>query len=300
LRYQHGLSTPDLRQTLPNLKNFMEHGLLVRCDWYQGSSSLPVPIKSQLSVSAASDMPSPPHMGSPERVLRKRASSEADKPTQQTPPPSYSTAMAQPASPIPLTVSSSEEPDQDISPSQEPAVDLVETPEVQTTTTPPAESEPEPAELERSRSQSESAASDSTVATATAHQHQGDMAPEETEVSQQPQHQGAMNGSALLGDGLAVAPVAAAAPVTVMGAEVCCSVERAEEIMGTEALGMGMSMGLGAGGRMLEVEHAVAVECDDQVLGELDTAGLEEFSRRIYALNENMPSFRRPRKGSDK
>ncbi|ROL54286.1 UV radiation resistance-associated gene protein [Anabarilius grahami] len=31
LRYQHGLSTPDLRQTLPNLKNFLEHGLLVRC-----------------------------------------------------------------------------------------------------------------------------------------------------------------------------------------------------------------------------------------------------------------------------
>lgn len=30
LRYQHGLGTPDLRQTLPNLKNFMEHGLMVR------------------------------------------------------------------------------------------------------------------------------------------------------------------------------------------------------------------------------------------------------------------------------
>ncbi|XP_045339921.1 UV radiation resistance-associated gene protein isoform X4 [Leopardus geoffroyi] len=33
LRYQHGLGTPDLRQTLPNLKNFMEHGLMVR--WEQ-------------------------------------------------------------------------------------------------------------------------------------------------------------------------------------------------------------------------------------------------------------------------
>ncbi|XP_061607236.1 UV radiation resistance-associated gene protein isoform X3 [Phyllopteryx taeniolatus] len=30
LRYQHGLTTPDLQQTLPNLKNFLEHGLLVR------------------------------------------------------------------------------------------------------------------------------------------------------------------------------------------------------------------------------------------------------------------------------
>lgn len=30
LRYQHGLTTPDLQQTLPNLKNFLEHGLMVR------------------------------------------------------------------------------------------------------------------------------------------------------------------------------------------------------------------------------------------------------------------------------
>lgn len=30
LRYQHGLATPDLQQTLPNLKNFLEHGLMVR------------------------------------------------------------------------------------------------------------------------------------------------------------------------------------------------------------------------------------------------------------------------------
>ncbi|XP_056911606.1 UV radiation resistance-associated gene protein isoform X3 [Takifugu flavidus] len=28
LRYQHGLTTPDLQQTLPNLKNFLEHGLM--------------------------------------------------------------------------------------------------------------------------------------------------------------------------------------------------------------------------------------------------------------------------------
>ncbi|KAM4047121.1 UV radiation resistance-associated gene protein isoform 2-T2 [Anomaloglossus baeobatrachus] len=30
LRYQHSLGTPDLRQTLPNLKTFLEHGLMVR------------------------------------------------------------------------------------------------------------------------------------------------------------------------------------------------------------------------------------------------------------------------------
>lgn len=103
------------------------------------------------------------------------------------------------------------------------------------------------------------------------------------------QHAGAMNGSAVLGEGLALPA----------GAELCCSVEQAEEIMGTEATGF-------SGGGPLEdypcipVDHAVAVECDEQVLGELDAAGFEEFSRRIYALNENMSSFRRPRKNSDK
>ncbi|XP_072254729.1 UV radiation resistance-associated gene protein [Pyxicephalus adspersus] len=30
LRYQHSLGTPDLRQTLPNLKSFLEYGLLVK------------------------------------------------------------------------------------------------------------------------------------------------------------------------------------------------------------------------------------------------------------------------------
>ncbi|KAK1882607.1 UV radiation resistance-associated protein [Dissostichus eleginoides] len=95
--------------------------------------------------------------------------------------------------------------------------------------------------------------------------------------------------------------------------ELRCSVEQAEEIMGTEATGLGMGMGMGLGlglgvadearmedYRSIPVEHAVAVECDEQVLGELDAAGFEEFSRRIYALNENMSSFRRPRKNSDK
>ncbi|XP_053790453.1 UV radiation resistance-associated gene protein isoform X3 [Vidua chalybeata] len=76
----------------------------------------------------------------------------------------------------------------------------------------------------------------------------------------------------------------------------CCTVEQAEEIMGMEATGFS------AGDQdqledftSIPVEHAVAVECDEQVLGEF-----EEFSRRICALNENMSSFRRPRKSSDK
>ncbi|XP_041948496.1 UV radiation resistance-associated gene protein isoform X1 [Alosa sapidissima] len=312
LRYQHGLSTPDLRQTLPNLKNFLEHGLLVRCDRYQVSSSIPVPIKSQLSVSMASDMPSPPDLdGSPDRALRKRAGSEADKPKYQSPPSSYDTTMAQPTTatiPNPLAAAS-DDPDQELSPSLEPAIDLAETLEAQPVAAEPDAQEAAGAEadLEKSRSQSESTASADDSMASTTQQHQVATATEETvtQQQQQQQHPGTMNGSALLGDGLAAAPAPAA--------EMCCPVERAEEIMGTEALGLGMGLGmglglsLGAGGRLedfpggnIPVEHAVAVECDDQVLGELDTAGLEEFSRRIYALNENMPSFRRPRKNSDK
>lgn len=110
------------------------------------------------------------------------------------------------------------------------------------------------------------------------------------------QHTGTMNGSLVPGQ----------APVSLVP-ELRCSVEQAEEIMGTEATGLGLGMGLGLADearledyRCIPVDHAVAVECDEQVLGELDEAGFEEFSRRIYALNENMSSFRRPRKNSDK
>lgn len=117
---------------------------------------------------------------------------------------------------------------------------------------------------------------------------------EETAASSQ--HIGAMNGSLVAGQ----------AAVS-MVSELRCSVEQAEEIMGTEATGLGLGMGLGVAEearledyRCIPVDHAVAVESDEQVLGELDVAGFEEFSRRIYALNENMSSFRRPRKNSDK
>lgn len=114
------------------------------------------------------------------------------------------------------------------------------------------------------------------------------------------QHTGTMNGSLVPGQ----------APVNLVP-ELRCSVEQAEEIMGTEATGLGLGLGLGMGlgladearledFRCIPVDHAVAVECDEQVLGELDVAGFEEFSRRIYALNENTSSFRRPRKNSDK
>ncbi|XP_029107054.1 UV radiation resistance-associated gene protein [Scleropages formosus] len=240
LRYQHGLSTPDLRQTLPNLKNFLEHGLMVRCDRHHVSSSIPIPSKSQLSPVAASEAGNPARSSSPDPGVRKRASSEADKQKYKTPPPSYKTAMMEPLAAAP------------------------------------------PAELPKNMSSSLDASIDLAKAMGAVE------AP--TEESDLP---GEVRAAAVNGDGLA-APL-----LTTLGPEVCCSVEQAEEIMGTEATGFG-------GAEHLEeypcipVEHAVAVECDDQVLGELDAAGFEEFSRRIYALNENMSSFRRPRKNSDK
>uniref|UniRef100_A0A8B9K662 UV radiation resistance associated gene n=1 Tax=Astyanax mexicanus TaxID=7994 RepID=A0A8B9K662_ASTMX len=247
LRYQHGLSTPDLRQTLPNLKNFLEHGLMVRCDRHV-SSSIPVPVKSHLSVSAASDIA---FMASPERGTRKRASSEADKQKykeMQTPPPSYRTATGQ-RDPTVLPEDPAD-PSVLMSSSLDASIDL---PEEETIAPGPPDVLPAGCSLE------------------------------EASASQLP---GTMNGSAVPGNGVNVGIAA---------------VEQAEEIMGTEATGLG----LGGSARLedfpcIPVEHAVAVESDDQVLGELDAAGFEEFSRRIYALNENMSSFRRPRKNSDK
>lgn len=120
---------------------------------------------------------------------------------------------------------------------------------------------------------------------------------QDTDVVGEP-HGGVMNGSLVPGlESVNAIP------------EINCPVEQAEEIMGTEAtsLGLGFGMGLRLSDeaqledyRCIPVDHAIAVECDEQVLGELDVAGFEEFSRRICALNENTSSFRRPRKGSDK
>uniref|UniRef100_A0A3P9D9Q7 UV radiation resistance associated gene n=1 Tax=Maylandia zebra TaxID=106582 RepID=A0A3P9D9Q7_9CICH len=261
LRYQHGLTTPDLQQTLPNLKNFLEHGLMVRCDRHHVSSSIPVPAKSQLGVSAASELAYPCHTSSPDRGLRNRASSEAEaelKYKPATPPPSYNTAISEGKSQVGLG--------------------------------PPSPS-PSPTHLSSSLDPSkENPSSSSMIPNSSAVQD----ADEETMPAAQ--HPGAMNGSLVLEQ----------APISLIP-ELRCSVEQAEEIMGTEATGLGLGMGLGLADearlddyRCIPVDHAVAVECDEQVLGELDMAGFEEFSRRIYALNENMSSFRRPRKNSEK
>uniref|UniRef100_A0A8C8IZI7 UV radiation resistance-associated gene protein n=1 Tax=Oncorhynchus tshawytscha TaxID=74940 RepID=A0A8C8IZI7_ONCTS len=276
LRYQHGLSTPDLRQTLPNLKNFLEHGLLVRCDRHHVSSSIPVPTgaKSQISVSAASEVGFPTDTSSPDRgSLRKRASSEADKQKYKASlPPSYNTAMAidQPQGGLPPPSL------KHMSSSLDASIDLAKTLEVQAQQTPAPEEKDGDGEVE-------------VVEVDTI---------EELEEVALTNQQNTMNGSVMPGYVLA-GPTTGLTVTMALNPELCCSVEQAEEIMGTEATGLG----LGDGARLedypcIPVEHAVAVECDEQVLGELDAAGFEEFSRRIYALNENMSSFRRPRKNS--
>uniref|UniRef100_A0A3P8RF58 C2 domain-containing protein n=1 Tax=Astatotilapia calliptera TaxID=8154 RepID=A0A3P8RF58_ASTCA len=254
LRYQHGLTTPDLQQTLPNLKNFLEHGLMVRCDRHHVSSSIPVPAKSQLGVSAASELAYPCHTSSPDRGLRNRASSEAEaelKYKPATPPPSYNTAISEGKSQV---------------------------------------------EKQEARGTAVEAEGRETAEGESERHKENKMQDTDEETMPAAQHPGAMNGSLVLEQ----------APISLIP-ELRCSVEQAEEIMGTEATGLGLGMGLGLADearlddyRCIPVDHAVAVECDEQVLGELDMAGFEEFSRRIYALNENMSSFRRPRKNSEK
>ncbi|XP_013993335.2 UV radiation resistance-associated gene protein isoform X1 [Salmo salar] len=297
LRYQHGLSTPDLRQTLPNLKNFLEHGLLVRCDRHHVSSSIPVPTggKSQISVSAASEVGFPTDTSSPDRgSLRKRASSEADKQKYKASlPPSYNTAMAidQPQGGLPPPSPSLKH----LSSSLDASIDLAKTLEVQAQQTPAPGEEDGDGEVEVVE---EEQLPSTTTRGSDCPTPARDSTIEELEEVTLTSQQNTMNGSVVPGYGLA-GPTTGLTVTMALNPELCCSVEQAEEIMGTEATGLG----LGDGARLedypcIPVEHAVAVECDEQVLGELDAAGFEEFSRRIYALNENMSSFRRPRKNS--
>ncbi|XP_077597246.1 UV radiation resistance-associated gene protein isoform X2 [Stigmatopora nigra] len=293
LRYQHGLTTPDLQQTLPNLKNFLEHGLLVRCDRHHVSSSIAVPAKSHLKVPGASEG----HTSSPDRGLRKRTNSETN------PPPNFATPFveeptteAQTKQPSPPKLLSSSlgatmaplDPTEPIESKKE-VVKLED--DGRTPTNAEVHSSTDQ-EIEVHKDQTEEQTPPAIASTST-------MANKTEESATAGQHIGVMNGSAVPGQ------------VTIPSPRPCCSVEQAEEIMGTEATHLGMETGLRVGLEMGEesrledyrcipVDQAVAVECDEQVLGELDVSGFEEFSRRIYALNENMSSFRRPRKNSDK
>lgn len=285
-------------------------------DRHHVSSSIPVPAKSQLGVSAASELAYPCHTSSPDRGLRNRASSEAEaelKYKPATPPPSYNTAisegksqvgLAPPSpspSPSPTHLSSSLDPSKaplDLSTNTETIVEEEQKEEkqeargtaVEAEGRETAEGESERHKENKSDEMEENPSSSSMIPNSSAVQDTDE------ETMPAAQHPGAMNGSLVLEQ----------APISLIP-ELRCSVEQAEEIMGTEATGLGLGMGLGLADearlddyRCIPVDHAVAVECDEQVLGELDMAGFEEFSRRIYALNENMSSFRRPRKNSEK
>uniref|UniRef100_A0A7M4FFN2 UV radiation resistance associated n=1 Tax=Crocodylus porosus TaxID=8502 RepID=A0A7M4FFN2_CROPO len=256
LRYQHGLGTPDLRQTLPNLKNFMEHGLMVRCDRHHTSSAIPVP-KRHSSTFGGLDMGS-----SPDKGHRKRANTESERLQHKTPPPSYHSALAQ-------------------------------------TVTIAGESNKKPGSLSSSLDTS----IDSSKGTNkkpeglcdSLNGENGDLNNVQDQQEPFVGHLSAINGTFLPSDCSGIAsggqPCELRHP---LGTELCCTVEQAEEIIGMEATGFSTGDQLEAF-NCIPVDHAVAVECDEQVLGEF-----EEFSRRIYALNENMSSFRRPRKSSDK
>lgn len=257
LRYQHGMSTPDLRQTLPNLKSFMEQGLMVRCD-RPLSSAIPVPRRQTTATTAGSETHAQcGGIPSPERGWRQsRWSSEEDL------PPSYNVA-----------------------------VNLEEPPKgsrkARTTLTLEVPDEAFKEDLAECNSLGNGAHSGENGVVCGAAQPPAVGAEPSSEV----------NGVTLPAGSSSSPHLCDYAPPA-GGGGVFCSVERAEEIMGLEATGFSSDEQLE--GFCIPIEHAVAVESDDQVLGELDAEGFEEFSRRICALNENVSSFRRHRKSSEK
>ncbi|XP_041513050.1 UV radiation resistance-associated protein isoform X2 [Microtus oregoni] len=262
LRYQHGLGTPDLRQTLPNLKNFMEHGLMVRCDRHHTSSAIPVP-KRQSSMFGGADVGFSGGIPSPDKGHRKRASSENERLQYKTPPPSYNSALTQPGVAVP-TLGDSGRNVTPLSSSLDTSLDFSK------------ENEKTGVALGNSVS-GDHGNSDCS--------QQGEALPGHL----------AVNGTALPSEQAGSAGALLPGPcLPAPSAELCCAVEQAEEIIGLEATGFTSGDQLEALS-CIPVDSAVAVECDEQVLGEF-----EEFSRRIYALSENVSSFRRPRRSSDK
>nr|XP_033804791.1 UV radiation resistance-associated gene protein [Geotrypetes seraphini] len=263
LRYQHGLGTPDLRQTLPNLKNFMEHGLLVRCDRHHSSSAIPVPRRHQSSTYGGIDIGFSIGMSSPDKGLRKRASSENEK-QYKTPPPSYNSAVAQPITILASSRDSSTKPG---SSSLDASLDFSK-------------------EHDKDLCEDLNGESPNKILSVNSDQDEQDPSC---------QLCSAINGTFLASECTDIARQGHPCDFHLLrSSDVCCTVEQAEEIIGMEATGLSTGDQLEAFS-CIPVDHAVAVECDEQVLGEF-----EEFSRRIYALNENMSSFCRPRKSSDK
>ncbi|XP_023065136.1 UV radiation resistance-associated gene protein isoform X2 [Piliocolobus tephrosceles] len=264
LRYQHGLGTPDLRQTLPNLKNFMEHGLMVRCDRHHTSSAIPVP-KRQSSVFGVADVGFSGGIPSPDKGHRKRASSENERLQYKTPPPSYNSALAQPVTTV-TSVGEAERKITSLSSSLDTSLDFSK--------------------------ENKKNGEDLVDSLNGGHVN---VRPSQEQGEATSKHQATVNGTFLPSEQAGPASVQLPGEFhPVSEAELCCTVEQAEEIIGLEATGFTSGDQLEAF-NCIPVDSAVAVECDEQVLGEF-----EEFSRRIYALNENVSSFRRPRRSSEK
>ncbi|XP_006875488.1 PREDICTED: UV radiation resistance-associated gene protein [Chrysochloris asiatica] len=265
LRYQHGLGTPDLRQTLPNLKNFMEHGLMVRCDRHHTSSAIPVP-KRQSSIFGGADVGFSGGIPSPDKGHRKRASSENERLQYKTPPPSYNSAVVQPVPTVPSMVES-ERKTTSLSSSLDTSLDF--------------------SKEKKNGVDLDNGLNGGRASVSTSQDEPADETPSE--------HPATVNGTLLPSEqaGATNTQLPDDFP-PVSEPELCCTVEQPEEIIGLEATGFTSGDQLEAL-NCIPVDSAVAVECDEQVLGEF-----EEFSRRIYALNENVSSFRRPRRSSDK
>lgn len=260
LRYQHSLGTPDLRMTLPNLKSFLEHGLLVRCDRHHISTAIPVPKRQVSSTFGNQDVDFSSRTPTPEKGPRKRASSENEKSQYRTPPPSYKAAVAEP-----IAILVPAEKGHFASSSLDVSIDL--------------------SKGSSHQDFCESLNGDSR-ATTESHDHSHD---------EQFSDSSCTNGTLLQNESMEFVSEGPPCNIhTSQSADFHCAVEQAEEILGTEASDFTSADQLEEFDS-IPVDHAVAVECDEQVLGEF-----EEFSRRIYALNESMSSFRRPRKSSDK
>lgn len=197
---------------------------------------------------------------SPDKGHRKRASSENERLQYKTPPPSYNSALTQPGVAVP-PVGDSERKVTPLSSSLDTSLDLSK----------------------------ENKKTGVDLASCISGDHRN------ADSSREQGHLAAMNGTALPGQ--QAGPTSTLLPGQcnpAPSAALCCAVEQAEEVIGLEATGFTSGDQLEALS-CIPVDSAVAVECDDQVLGEF-----EEFSRRIYALNENVSSFRRPRRSSDK
>ncbi|XP_077154849.1 UV radiation resistance-associated gene protein isoform X1 [Ranitomeya variabilis] len=263
LRYQHSLGTPDLRQTLPNLKTFLEHGLMVRCDRHHTSSAIPVPKRPASSTFGSHDFGFSSRTPTPEKGPRKRASSENEKTQYRTPPPSYKAAVAEP---IAILVPATPADQGQLAYSLDASIGT--------------------SSGNTRKDFCESLNGDS-VATTDSQEH--------SQAAHFSDSSCALNGTFSQNESMEFGSDAVScAALPSLSGDLHCAVEQAEEILGTEASDFTSGDQLGAF-NSIPVDRAVAVECDDQVLGEF-----EEFSRRIYALNENMGSFRRPRKSSDK